>query len=150
MCGRATASRIGLGSPWCCSGCSQRSAAWRSLAGRHRRLGRAGADALIVGGYAVTLPQFDVPSLPGGHPSALDVSLPRERAADVHRGRPVPRVNAYLRDVPIDVIEQIDRPGAASTSPVDRPAPRAAPEAALLDDHDDRQGAVDLVGRAPG
>ena len=84
---------------------------------------------LIGTGYAITLPQLDVPSLPGGAHVRLDVSLtPGDRAMFLGIG-PTAAVNAYLHDVPIDVIEQIDQPGAASTSPVNGTAQPAAPEA---------------------
>lgn len=84
---------------------------------------------LVGSGYAITLPQVDVPSLPDGQHVRLDVSLQQgDRPMFVGIG-PTTDVDAYLRDVPIDVIEQIDRPGAASTSPVTGNAQPAAPEA---------------------
>jgi hypothetical protein len=82
---------------------------------------------LIGTGYAITLPQLDVPSLPGGAHVRLDVSLtPGDRAMFLGIG-PTAAVNAYLHDVPIDVIEQIDQPGAARTSSVDGDAQPAPP-----------------------
>ena len=84
---------------------------------------------LIGSGYAITLPQVDVPSLPDGQHVRLDVSLEQgDRPLFLGIG-PTSDVDAYLRDVPIDVIEQIDQPGAATTSPVTGNAEPAAPEA---------------------
>lgn len=83
---------------------------------------------LIGSGYAITLPQLDVPSLPAGQHVTLDVSLAKgDRPMFLGIARSSD-VNAYLRDVPIDVIEQIDQPGAARTSPVPGNALPAAPE----------------------
>ena len=83
---------------------------------------------LIGSGYAITLPQVDVPSLPDGQHVRLDVSLQQgDRPMFLGIG-PTADVNAYLRGVPIDVIEQIDQPGAASTSPVIGDAQPAAPQ----------------------
>jgi hypothetical protein len=84
---------------------------------------------LIGNGYAITLPQLDVPSLPAGQHVTLDVSLqPGDRPMFLGIA-PSNDVNAYLRDVPIDVIEQIDQPGAARTSSVGGDAQPAPPEA---------------------
>jgi len=82
---------------------------------------------LIGTGYAITLPQLDVPALPAGRRVRLDVALaPGDRSMFLGIG-PTATVNAYLHDVPIDVIEQIDQPGAARTSHVDGDAQPAAP-----------------------
>jgi hypothetical protein len=70
---------------------------------------------LLSSGYAVTLPQLSVPRLPGDRRVTLDVALrPTDTPLFVGVG-PSSAVDAYLRDVPIDVIEQIDWPGAART-----------------------------------
>jgi hypothetical protein len=99
-----------------------------SLVGADGSVGLA-PTRLIGSGYAITLPQVDVPSLPDGQHVRLDVSLqPGDRPLFLGIG-PTSDVNAYLRDVPIDVIEQIDQPGAASTSPINGNAQPAAPEA---------------------
>jgi hypothetical protein len=99
-----------------------------SLVGADGSIGLA-PTRLIGSGYAITLPQVDVPSLPDGQHVRLDVSLqPGDRPLFLGIG-PTSDVNAYLRDVPIDVIEQIDQPGAASTSPINGNAQPAAPEA---------------------
>jgi len=83
---------------------------------------------LIGSGYAITLPQLDVPSLPLGQHVTLTVSLQRgDRPLFLGIG-PSPDVNAYFRDVPIDVIEQLDQPGAARTSSVTGDAEPAPPE----------------------
>jgi len=86
------------------------------------------APTRLVGtGYAITLPQLDVPSLPGGEHVRLDVALqPGDRQMFLGVG-PTAAVDAYLRDVPIDVIEQIDQPGAARTSSVEGDAQPAPP-----------------------
>jgi len=99
-----------------------------SLVGADGSIGLA-PTRLIGSGYAITLPQVDVPSLPDGQHVRLDVSLQQgDRPLFLGIG-PTSDVDAYLRDVPIDVIEQIDQPGAASTSPVNGTAQPAAPEA---------------------
>jgi hypothetical protein len=99
-----------------------------SLVGADGSIGLA-PTRLIGSGYAITLPQVDVPSLPDGQHVRLDVSLQQgDRPLFLGIG-PTSDVDAYLRDVPIDVIEQIDQPGAASTSPVNGNAQPAAPEA---------------------
>ena len=98
-----------------------------SLVGADGSVGLA-PTRLIGSGYAITLPQVDVPSLPDGQHVRLDVSLQQgDRPIFLGIG-PTADVDAYLRDVPIDVIEQIDQPGAASTSPVTGNAQPAAPE----------------------
>jgi hypothetical protein len=86
------------------------------------------APTRLVGtGYAITLPQLDVPSLPGGRHLRLDVALaPGDRTMFLGIG-PTADVNAYLQNVPIDVIEQIDQPGAARTSSVAGDAQPAPP-----------------------
>jgi hypothetical protein len=99
-----------------------------SLVGADGSVGLA-PTRLIGSGYAITLPQVDVPSLPDGQHVRLDVSLEQgDRPLFLGIG-PTSDVDAYLRDVPIDVIEQIDQPGAATTSPVTGNAEPAAPEA---------------------
>jgi hypothetical protein len=99
-----------------------------SLVGADGSVGLA-PTRLIGSGYAITLPQVDVPSLPDGQHVRLDVSLEEgDRPLFLGIG-PTSDVDAYLRDVPIDVIEQIDQPGAATTSPVTGNAEPAAPEA---------------------
>jgi hypothetical protein len=70
---------------------------------------------LVSDGYAVTLPQLNVPRLPGDEHLRLDVSLASQAGATFVGIGPTPAVDAYLRRVPIDVIEQIDWPGAART-----------------------------------
>lgn len=84
---------------------------------------------LIGSGYAITLPQVDVPSLPGGQRVRMDVSLQAgDRPMFLGIG-PTAAVDRYLHDVPIDVIEQIDQPGAARATSVAgdaRPAPPGA------------------------
>ena len=68
---------------------------------------------LLSSGYAVTLPQLNVPELPGDERLRLDVTVqPSDTPVFVGVG-PTPAVDAYLRGAPIDVIEQIDWPGAA-------------------------------------
>lgn len=82
---------------------------------------------LLSGGYAVTLPQLRVPRLPGDRQVTLDVSLqPTDTPLFVGVG-PSSAVDAYLRDVPIDVIEQIDWPGAARTVAQEGDARPASP-----------------------
>jgi hypothetical protein len=87
------------------------------------------APTRLVGtGYAITLPQLDVPSLPGGQHVRLDVALQADGRPMFLGVGPTSAVNAYLHQVPIDVIEQLDEPGAARTSSVAggaRPAPPA-------------------------
>jgi hypothetical protein len=88
-----------------------------------------GPTRLIGSGYAITLPQLDVPSLPGGQHVRVDVALQQgDRGMFLGIG-PTADVDAYLRGVPIDVIEQIDQPGAARTSSVTGDAQPSAPEA---------------------
>ncbi len=82
---------------------------------------------LIGSGYAITLPQLDVPSLPAGQHVTLDVSLQRSDRPMFLGIAPSADVDAYLRDVPIDVIEQLDQPGAARTSSVTGDAQPSAP-----------------------
>jgi hypothetical protein len=82
---------------------------------------------LIGSGYAITLPQLDVPSLPAGQHVTLDVSLQQSDRPMFLGIAPSPDVDAYLRDVPIDVIEQLDQPGAARTSSVTGDAQPSAP-----------------------
>lgn len=83
----------------------------------------------VVGaGRAITLPQLDVPTLPGSASLVLDVSLADGETPMFIGVGPSSAVDAYLRDVPIDVIEQIDWPGAARTTPVAGTATPAPPE----------------------
>jgi hypothetical protein len=90
--------------------------------------GSVGTSTQLIGsGYAITLPQLDVPSLPAGQHVTLDVSLAKSDRPMFVGIAPAAAVNAYLRDVPIDVIEQIDQPGAARTSPVTGDAQPVAP-----------------------
>lgn len=83
---------------------------------------------LLSTGYAVTLPQLNVPRLPGGQRVIFDVALQRSDTPMFIGIGPSSAVDAYLHGVPIDVIEQIDWPGAARTTTVDgatRPEPPA-------------------------
>ena len=82
---------------------------------------------LVSDGYAVTLPQLNVPRLPGDERLRLDVSLTADEPTFIGIG-PTPAVDAYLRGVPHDVIEQIDWPGAARTNAVTGDAVPAPPE----------------------
>ena len=95
---------------------------------------------LLSSGYAVTLPQLNVPRLPGDEHLRLDVTV-RSTDATLFVGvGPTPAVNAFLQGVPIDVIEQIDWPGAARTVPVEGKARPARPEAQpfwVVTDHGD-------------
>ncbi len=84
---------------------------------------------LLSDGHAVTLPQLDVPTLPAGQTVTLDVALSSSNPSQplfVGVG-PSGAVDAYLRDVPIDVIAQIDWPGAARTDSAPGTASPAAP-----------------------
>ena len=63
----------------------------------------------------------------GGPPCVLDVTLDQsERPMFIGVG-PSAMVDAYLRNAPIDVIEQIDWPGAARTTPIEGSATPAPP-----------------------
>jgi hypothetical protein len=103
-------------------------AALVSLVGADGSVGIA-PTRLIGSGYAITLPQLDVPSLPAGQHVTLDVSLQQGDRAMFLGIAPSDAVDGYLRNVPIDVIEKIDQPGAARTSGVTGNAQPAAPEA---------------------
>ena len=84
---------------------------------------------VVAAGSAITLPQLDVPRLPRRASVVLDVTLAEgERPMFIGVG-PSAAVDAYLRDVPIDVIEQIDWPGAARTTPIEGTATPAPPAA---------------------
>lgn len=84
---------------------------------------------LLSSGYAVTLPQLNVPKLPGDERLRLDVTVqPGDTPLFVGVG-PTPAVDAFLHGAPIDVIEQIDWPGAARTVAVDGTARPPRPEA---------------------
>jgi hypothetical protein len=82
---------------------------------------------LLSSGVALTLPQLDVPSLPAHQRVDLDVqTAPGKVPLFVGIGRSA-AVDAYLRHAPIDVIEQIDWPGAARTETVPGTATPAPP-----------------------
>ena len=87
------------------------------------------ATRLLGTGAAITLPQLDVPRLPGGEHVTLDVSLSAGNTAMFVGVGPTPAVDAYLRGVPIDVIQQIDWPGAARTEHVEGSATATQPDA---------------------
>ena len=73
---------------------------------------------LLGAGSALTLPQLDVPRLPRHETVVVDVGLAMGETPMFIGVGPSTAVDAYLRDVPIDVIEQIDWPGAARTTPI--------------------------------
>jgi hypothetical protein len=84
---------------------------------------------LIGDGYAVTLPQLDVPHLPDGQHVRLHVALDPGSTPMFLGIAPTSAVDTYLRGVPIDGVDQLDQPGAAGTSSVpgsNAPAPPAA------------------------
>ena len=83
---------------------------------------------VVSAGSAITLPQLDVPNLPRRATLVLDVTLAETETPMFIGIGPSSAVDAYLRDVPIDVIEQIDRPGTARTTPVQGTARPAPPE----------------------
>jgi len=60
----------------------------------------------------------DVPSLPAGRTITLDAAAAPSDAPLFVGIAPSADVDAYLRGAPIDVIQQIDWPGAARTEPV--------------------------------
>ncbi len=95
---------------------------------------------LLSSGYAVTLPQLNVPELPGDERLRLDVTVqPSDSPVFVGVG-PTPAVDAYLRGAPIDVIEQIDWPGAARTEAVEGTSAPPRPDAQsfwVVADHGD-------------
>jgi hypothetical protein len=69
-------------------------------------------------GVALTLPQLDVPALPARQHVVLDARVePTDTPVFLGIG-PSDAVDAYLRDAPIDVIQQIDWPGAARTEAI--------------------------------
>jgi len=83
---------------------------------------------LVAAGTAITLPQLDVPDLPRRASVVLDVTLEQsERPMFIGVG-PSTMVDAYLRNAPIDVIEQIDWPGAARTTPIEGSATPPPPD----------------------
>src|SRR5262245_51207741 len=87
---------------------------------------------LLGGGVALTLPQLDVPTLPAHQRVDLDVvAEPGDHPLFLGIG-PSAEVDAYLRDAPIDVIEQIDWPGAARTETVAGTATPAPPSGELF------------------
>ena len=78
-------------------------------------------------GVALTLPQLDVPRLPAGQTIALDVEAqPSDASLFLGIARSAD-ANAYLAGAPIDVIQQIDWPGAARTQQVVGSATPAPP-----------------------
>lgn len=82
---------------------------------------------IVAAGTAIALPQLDVPELPRRASVVLDVTLDQsERPMFIGVG-PSAMVDAYLRNAPIDVIEQIDWPGAARTTPIEGSATPAPP-----------------------
>lgn len=82
---------------------------------------------IVAAGTAITLPQLDVPELPRRASVVLDVTLEQsERPMFIGVG-PSAMVDAYLRNAPIDVIEQIDWPGAARTVAQEGDARPASP-----------------------
>jgi hypothetical protein len=89
--------------------------------------GSVGISTRLIGeGYAVTLPQLNVPRLPDGQHVTLRIALDPGSTPMFLGIGPTSAVDAYLRGVPIDVIDQLDQPGAAGTSSVpgtDAPAP---------------------------
>jgi hypothetical protein len=91
--------------------------------------GSVGISTRFIGqGYAVTLPQLDVPRLPDGQHVTFHIALEPGSSPMFLGIGPSPAVDAYLRGVPIDVVDQLDRPGAAGTSSVPgttAPAPPA-------------------------
>jgi hypothetical protein len=92
--------------------------------------GSVGISTRLIGeGYAVTLPQLNVPRLPDGQHVTFRMALQPGSTPMFLGIGPTPAVDAYLRGVPIDVIDQLDQPGAARTTSVpgaDAPAPPAA------------------------
>jgi hypothetical protein len=81
--------------------------------------GSVGISTRLIGdGYAVTLPQLNVPHLPGGQHVTLRMALDPGSTPMFLGIGPTSAVDAYLRGVPIDVIDQLDQPGAAGTSSV--------------------------------
>jgi hypothetical protein len=98
------------------------------------------ATRLLSSGYAVTLPQLDVPRLPAHQELVLDVTVASPGTPTFLGVGPSPAVAAYLRGAPIDVIAQIDWPGAARTTHVDghrQPSPPGAqPFWAIADEGD--------------
>jgi len=82
---------------------------------------------IVAAGTAITLPQLDVPALPRRASVVLDVAL-ADTARPMFVGvGPSARVDAYLRNASIDVIEQIDWPGAARTTPIEGSATPGPP-----------------------
>jgi hypothetical protein len=69
-------------------------------------------------GVALTLPQLDVPRLPARQKLTLDAGAAPTGAPLFLGIASSADVDAYLRGAPIDVIQQIDWPGAARTEPV--------------------------------
>jgi hypothetical protein len=66
-------------------------------------------------GVALTLPQLDVPRLPAGQEIVLDAAAAPSDVPLFIGIASSDDVAAYLRDAPVDVIQQIDWPGAART-----------------------------------
>jgi len=84
---------------------------------------------LLSDGHAVTLPQLDIPTLPAGQAVTLDVAVsPADRGTPIFIGvGSAAAVDAYLQGVEIDVIQQIDWPGAARTEVVEGSSDPAPP-----------------------
>jgi hypothetical protein len=81
--------------------------------------GSVGISTRLIGeGYAVTLPQLNVPRLPDGQHVTFRMALQPGSTPMFLGIGPTPAVDAYLRGVPIDVIDQLDQPGAARTTSV--------------------------------
>jgi hypothetical protein len=79
-------------------------------------------------GVALTLPQLDVPRLPMGQKVVLDAeAAPGDVSLFIGIARSAD-VDAYLAGAPIDVIQQIDWPGAARTESVDGSVTPSPPE----------------------
>ena len=97
---------------------------------------------LLGTGEAITLPQLDVPVIPGDTPVTLEVAAERSDTPLFLGIARSPDVDAYLRGVPIDVIQQIDWPGAARTEHVSGTASAAPPA-------DQGIWAVSATGKAP-
>lgn len=78
-------------------------------------------------GVALTLPQLDVPAIPAGQRVVLDVAIESTDTPIFVGIGPSAAVETYLRDAPVDVIQQIDWPGAARTERVTGAATPAPP-----------------------
>jgi hypothetical protein len=98
------------------------------LAGPDGSVGLA-PTRLLSDGHAVTLPQLDIPSLPAGQVVTLDVAVtPADQPTPIFLGiGPSAAIDAYLDSVRIDVIQQIDWPGAARTEVIEGSGDLAPP-----------------------